>query len=90
VKVAVPLLEGVTTGSMSIGVLIVDPDESRLDSYRDYLTAHGFELENASAGREGLSELSTWKPDALVLEPDMPSFWNRICPRLGPSSLRTE
>jgi DNA-binding response OmpR family regulator len=60
---------------MSIRVLIVDPDESLLDSYRDYLTAHGFEMESASTGSEGLSKLRTWKPDALVLEPDMPDDW---------------
>lgn len=60
---------------MSIRVLIVDPDQSLLDSYHDYLTIHGFEVESASTGSEGLSRLRTWKPDVLVLEPDMPDAW---------------
>lgn len=60
---------------MGIRVLIVDPDESLLDSYRDYLTAHGFEVETESAGAHALSKLQAWKPDALVLEPDIPDGW---------------
>lgn len=57
---------------MSTRVLLVDPEEILLDTYRDYLTAHGFDVEAASAGPDALSKLRLWKPDVLILEPDMP------------------
>lgn len=60
---------------MRTRVLLVDPEEMLLDTYRDYLAAHGFDVEVASAGPDALSKLRAWKPDVLVLEPDMPGDW---------------
>ena len=60
---------------MSIRVLLADPEEMLLDIYRDFLAQDGFEVETAPTGQDCLSKLRDWKPDALVLEPDMPNDW---------------
>jgi carbon storage regulator CsrA len=58
--------------SMSARVLIADPDEYMLDTYRDYLEQHGFEVTTATTGLECVERLRECAPDLLVLEPSIP------------------
>lgn len=57
---------------MSVRILIADPDEYTLDSYRDFLERQGFEVATATTGLECVAELRRRAPDVLVIEPSMP------------------
>ena len=57
---------------MSTRVLIADPDESLLVSYRDSLSRTGFLVDTATNGLECVVKLRDFAPDVLVLELDMP------------------
>lgn len=60
---------------MSGRILIADPDEKLLETYRDYFTSRGFEVSTVSDGRACLEALLRLQPQTLVLEPDMPGDW---------------
>ena len=60
---------------MTTRVLIADPDEALLDSYRAYLSRKSFEIATATTGRSCLFMLREFRPDVLVLEPDLPGDW---------------
>jgi DNA-binding response OmpR family regulator len=60
---------------MDIRVLMADPDQGLLESYHDFLVREGFEVCVASNGPACQDMLHDWKPDVLVLEPDMPDGW---------------
>ncbi len=57
---------------MSARVLIADPDDFLLDSYREYLEQHGFEVVTATGGLECVEKLRATTPDVLVLEAALP------------------
>jgi carbon storage regulator len=61
--------------SMLPRVLIADPDDYLLDSYRDYLEQHGFGVVTATTGLECVERLRECAPDVLVLEPSIPWGW---------------
>jgi two-component system, OmpR family, response regulator VicR len=61
--------------AMSIRVLIADSDEYLLDTYREYLEQHGFEVVTATTGLECVERLRDCAPDVLVLEPSIPWGW---------------
>ncbi len=58
--------------SMSVRVLIADPDEYLIDNYRDYLEQHGCEVATAKTGVECIEKLRGFLPDVLILEPSIP------------------
>jgi carbon storage regulator CsrA len=58
--------------SMSVRVLIADPDEYLFDNYRDYLEQRGCEVATATSGVECIDMLRDFVPDVLVLEPSIP------------------
>lgn len=60
---------------MSIRVLIADPDQYLLDSYREYLEQHGFDVFTATSGLDCVERLRDSTPDVLVLEPALPWGW---------------
>lgn len=60
---------------MAERVLVVDPDRTLLAGYRDYLTIMGFDVRVASSGSECMLFLHVFRPDVIVLEPDMPNSW---------------
>ncbi len=60
---------------MPVRVLIADPDEYLLDSYRGYLEQHGFAVLTATTGLECVQRLRDSGPDVLVLEPSIPWGW---------------
>jgi carbon storage regulator len=55
-----------------IRVLIADPSEYLLTFYRDDLAQRGFKVEIAANGLDCLHKLQVFRPDVLVLEPNMP------------------
>lgn len=57
---------------MSIHILIADPDEYVLDSYREHLEQHGFDVVTATNGLECVHRLRDSTPDVLVLDPVLP------------------
>ena len=57
---------------MSLRALIADPDEMLLATSRAYLAAEEVEVATASNGLDCLAALRQWKPDVLVLDPDLP------------------
>lgn len=69
---------------MDIRVLLTDPEAALLDTYRDYLVRHGFDVAIATTGADCVAKLHEWKPHVLVLEPDMPDGWGkRILDEVG-------
>ena len=60
---------------MLVRVLIADPDEYLLNTYRDYLEPHGFEVATATTGLECVERLRECTPNVLVLEPSIPWGW---------------
>lgn len=60
---------------MTIRVLLADPEESLLKIYRNYLTARGFEVATATTGGDCLRLLREWRPDVMVLEPELRDGW---------------
>jgi CheY-like chemotaxis protein/anti-anti-sigma regulatory factor len=56
---------------VAIRVLLADPDERLLVSNRVFLSRNGFEVATATNGLECLEKLRDFRPDVLVLEPEM-------------------
>jgi carbon storage regulator CsrA len=57
---------------MSVRVLIADPDEYLLDTYRRDLGRLGLDVVTAASGVECVEKLRECMPDVLVLEPSIP------------------
>jgi len=57
---------------MSKKILIVDDDEAIIMSLKVLLEAHGFVVDTASDGLEGLIQAKSGKPDLIVLDLLMP------------------
>src|SRR6476659_1005004 len=53
-------------------LLLVDDDPVLTRSYRDRLSAHGFQVNTAASGAAALSILESAKPDLVVLDLLMP------------------
>ncbi len=60
---------------MNNRVLIVEPDEPLLNSYRECLSRRGFKVTTATNGPDALRSLSEFAPHVLLLEPDLPNGW---------------
>jgi CheY-like chemotaxis protein/anti-anti-sigma regulatory factor len=56
---------------VAIRVLLADPDEALLLSNRVFLSRRGFEVATATNGLDCLEKLREFKPDVLVLDPNM-------------------
>src|SRR5262249_37372994 len=53
-------------------VLLADADEVLLGSYRHFLSRHGYTVATATSGLECVAQLRQFKPEAVVLDPDLP------------------
>jgi DNA-binding response OmpR family regulator len=53
-------------------VLLADPDQGLLESYREFLSQDGFEVATATSGLDCVAKLRSFGPDVLVLEPELP------------------
>jgi DNA-binding NtrC family response regulator len=58
-----------------VRVLIADPDIALLTMYRQSLQRYGFEVASASGGVECVARLRAFRPEVLVLEPDL--LWGK-------------
>lgn len=56
----------------SIRVLIADPNEVLRAVYREFLSRDGFRVETASTALECVVQLRHFRPQILVLEPELP------------------
>jgi CheY-like chemotaxis protein/sRNA-binding carbon storage regulator CsrA len=59
----------------SVRVLIADPDEYLVHSYRQHMERRGIEVICATSGLECIEKLRESVPDVLVLEPSLPWGW---------------
>jgi CheY-like chemotaxis protein len=55
-------------------VLVIDDSEDALELYRELLGFHGFRVDLAASGREGLAKASAAPPDVIVLDFSMPEM----------------
>lgn len=53
-------------------VLIADPDEALLEAYAEYFDSQFWDLKTAMSGLDCVAKLRSFKPDVLVLEPELP------------------
>jgi|SRR5215211_3081974 len=72
-----------------VRILVVDDDRSLRDALRRALTLGGYEVQSAEGGQQGLTEVATSAPDALVLDIGMPDIDGlEVCRRLRASGNR--
>src|SRR6266550_1857298 len=70
-------------------ILVVDDDRSLRDALRRALTLGGYEVRIAEGGQQGLTELATAEPDAVVLDVAMPDIDGlEVCRRVRASGNR--
>ncbi|MCL6448013.1 MAG: sigma-54 dependent transcriptional regulator [Armatimonadetes bacterium] len=55
-------------------ILVVDDEASVLEALTDVLTDHGFQVECAASGSEGLEKIEAVDPDAVLLDIRMPDI----------------
>ncbi len=53
-------------------ILVVDDDRAVRDALRRALALHGFEVDTADGGQEGIEKVGAGAPDAVVLDVGMP------------------
>mgnify|MGYP003393944259 CR=1 FL=1 len=59
---------------MSKKILIVDDDPIIVKLVEGFLTAHGFVVESAIGGDEGIEAVKKSKPDLIILDVQMPKM----------------
>jgi DNA-binding response OmpR family regulator len=71
--------------SMPIGnaarLLIADDDLNLLDAYVLFFNEHGYQTRTAGDGVEALAQYCAWRPDAVVLDIQMPRMNGRAVAR---------
>jgi DNA-binding response OmpR family regulator len=70
-----PLLaadEGIVVATQ---VLLVEPDEELLSTYKRYLERRGYSIYTASSGAECVEHLQSHTPGVLIIEPELPDGW---------------
>jgi two-component system KDP operon response regulator KdpE len=55
-------------------VLVIDDEPQIRRALRTALDAHGYTVDVAADGTEGLEKIAAWEPDAIVLDLVMPGF----------------
>src|SRR5436189_5124879 len=70
-------------------ILVVDDDRSLRDALRRALTLGGYEVQIAEGGQQGLTQVATSGPDAVVLDVAMPDIDGlEVCRRVRASGNR--
>jgi len=67
-------MEGKTEGKKGARILVVDDEKQIRRLLKVSLTEHGYEVEDASCGGEGLKEALTYKPDLVLLDLGLPDM----------------
>lgn len=55
-------------------ILVVDDEEKNRSLLKDSLDAKGYDVEEATNGREALEKVASWPPDAILLDVMMPEM----------------
>ena len=72
-----------------VRILVVDDDRAVRDALRRALTLGGYEVQAAEGGQQGLTQIATGLPDAVVLDVGMPGVDGlEVCRRLRGSGNR--
>jgi DNA-binding response OmpR family regulator len=53
-------------------ILIIEDDQIISNIYRNKLAVEGYQVEVAADGEQGLSQIKTWRPDAVLLDLVLP------------------
>lgn len=61
-------------GSRGPRLLLVEDDPTMVRVLRRNLEAHGYDIESASRGQEGLTRFAHWHPDAVLLDLGLPDM----------------
>src|SRR3954462_13276298 len=73
----------------AVRILVVDDDRSLRDALRRALTLGGYEVQSAEGGQQGLTQIASGAPDAVVLDIGMPDIDGlEVCRRLRASGNR--
>ena len=59
---------------MAGAILIVEDEVTLAKNLKIYLLRHGFDVKNVSSGEEALREYDEYKPDALLLDFNLPQM----------------
>ena len=75
---------------MTTKVLLVDDEPAVREAVGRVLRLEGFEVDEAGDGREAIRAISTWRPDAVLLDVLMPELDGlEVCRRLRDTGDRT-
>ncbi len=55
-------------------ILVVDDTPMNVKLLRDLLEVHGYAVETAASGEEGLAKVASWHPDLVLLDIMMPGM----------------
>lgn len=56
-------------------LLLIDPDQEILDTFKRFLERHGYSVATAASGPEATGELRRRRPALIVIEPVMSDHW---------------
>lgn len=59
---------------MAKNILIVDDDPTIVKLVVGFLSAHGFNVDSAESGDEGIEKIKKSKPDLIILDVQMPKM----------------
>ncbi|WP_455286868.1 response regulator [Cupriavidus necator] len=65
----------------AVRLLIADDDPNALAAYELFFDAHGYETRTTGDGADALVEYYAWRPDAVVLDIQMPGLDGRAVAR---------
>ncbi|WP_153950027.1 response regulator [Cupriavidus sp. U2] len=65
----------------AVRVLIADDDPNALEAYELFFGAQGYETRTKGVGADALVEYCAWRPDAVVLDVQMPGLDGRAVAR---------
>lgn len=65
----------------AVRLLIADDDPNALQAYESFFEAHGYETRTKGDGVDALAEYCAWRPDAVVLDVQMPGLDGRAVAR---------
>jgi CheY-like chemotaxis protein len=60
--------------SKAVRLLMADDDPSALEAYALFFDAHGYDTRTTADGALALAEYRAWRPDAVVLDIQMPGM----------------
>lgn len=56
-------------------LLLIDPDQEILDTFKRFLERHDYSVATAASGAEATRQLRFNRPDLIVIEPEMSGDW---------------